>query len=87
MIEAWKERRKRRKYVRAMFKAIEAARRPGRLFRNADRGSVADGLRVIKDFERVNEIKFDPFDSYHVDKISGMATHKNFFRRARQILE
>ncbi len=66
-------------YVRAMMRAIAEARngiyisKPPRTY----------GLRVIKTFEDVNGIKFDPFDDSHVDRIRGMANYEWFFRSVK----
>jgi len=38
------------------------------------------GLRAIKTFEKVNQCKFNPFDSLHVHHIEGMAWYQRSFR-------
>lgn len=68
---------KRYLYVRAMFKSIECARDKKM---HANRMSKTDGLRVIKRFERVNRIAFDPFNATHNDTIYGCANDESFFR-------
>ena len=68
-------------YRKYMFKAIDAARNS--LFEN--RASKTDGLRTIKEFEKVNSIQFDPFNSFHVQTISGLANFTAFFRAAKRL--
>ena len=60
---------KRRKYVRAMLKAIRAARK--NYWMGNDDASMTDGLRVIRRFEKVNGFAFDPFNKGHVDTVRG----------------
>jgi hypothetical protein len=72
----------RERYVKAMLKAIDEARRCG--WYGGVTESKTDGLRVIRRFEKVNSINFDPFDSAHIDMVSGCAEYENFFRKARQ---
>ena len=75
---------KRIRYVRAMMKAIKLSCKDiltGRVT------SKTYGLRCIRTFERVNDVVFDPFDKSHVDCISGMANHEEFFRKAKRILK
>ena len=71
----------RRRYVRAMMRAISLAQ--GSVWSDDVRVSRTHGLRVIRSFERVNKIPFDPFDHSHVHLIEGMGHHEHFFRDAR----
>ena len=73
--------RQRRKYVKAMLKAINKAREP---VWNFDKPvSKTYGLRVIRRFEKVNRTRFDPFDSLHVEMCTGHGNHEQFFRRIK----
>ncbi len=60
----------RRRYVRAMLNAIDKART--NQWDPANPVSKADGLRVIRDFERINQVEFNPFDRQHVERVSGL---------------
>lgn len=71
---------KRWRYVRAMLKSIEYAREKTM---HANRMSKTDGLRVIKRFEKVNGIAFDPFNPMHNNIIYGCANDESFFRAIR----
>lgn len=68
---------KRRK---AMLNAIKLAARETSLFKGT---TLTNGLRCIRTFERVNGIPFDPFDSYHLSVIDGMAVHEAIYRSVR----
>jgi hypothetical protein len=58
------------RYRRAMWHAIqEAAGNERPVWSWANKIHPINGLRAIRDFERVNGIPFDPLDSYHRDKI------------------
>ena len=76
---------KRWRYVRAMMKAIDKARTP--VFICEKQESKTNGLRVIKRFERINGLKFDPFNKDHVGAVYGNASHESFFRKAGFILK
>lgn len=69
-------------YVRAMLKSIEYARAKTM---HVNRMSKTNGLRVIKRFEKVNGIAFDPFNSIHNDIIYGCANDEAFFRGIKLI--
>lgn len=43
--------------------------------------SKAAGLRCIREFERINEVDFDPFDANHRFTISGMAPFGEAIRK------
>jgi hypothetical protein len=73
----------RKRYVRAMLKAINKAREP--IWIDEKWQSKTDGLRVIKRFERVNKTKFDPHSKRHLEMIHGNASHEHFFRKAGYI--
>lgn len=77
--------RSRKKYVKAMLKAIDAARSessgPKRKF------SKTDGLRVIKRFEKVNNIAFDPFNIHHVDIVSGWGWNESMLRSLKKFFK
>lgn len=64
-------------YVRAMMKAIRGACNKTM---HKNQMPLTYGLRVIKRFERINKVKFDPFDSAHCDIIYGCANDEAFFR-------
>lgn len=68
------------RYKRAMFKAINQACESCGMFKQCNK---AGGMRVIKTFERVNKIAFDPFDQYHVSMISGMGPMGSSIRMVR----
>ena len=69
-----------RQYVPAMMRAIKHA--------VGDSGATrADGLRVIRRFEKKNDIKFSPFSDTHLSYISGMACHESFFRAMNLIFK
>jgi len=74
--------RKRKKYVRGMMKAIESARKPKACYVN-NNFSKTDALRVIKRFEKVNKMQFDPYDKRQIACISGKARYESFFRNAK----
>ena len=69
----------RKRYVRAMLKAVDTAREP--VFIGEEWQSKTNGLRAIRRFERVNKTKFDPFDKRHLELIHGCASHESFFRK------
>lgn len=73
---------KRKKFVKAMLKAIDVARDP--VWIGEDRVSRTMGLRVIKRFERVNNCAFDPFNDYHVELVHGHASNELFFKKMKQ---
>jgi len=73
----------RKRYVRAMLKAINKAREP--VWIDEKQQSKTDGLRAIKRFERVNKTKFYPFDKRHIEMIHGNARYEHFFRKAGYI--
>ena len=56
------------RYKRAIFKALDRCREDA-LFGTSTRHQA---LRTIRDFERLNNIEFDPFDEVHVSTIEGM---------------
>lgn len=56
-----------RRRRRAMMSAIDKA---------AGDCSRLAGARVIRDFEHINGLKFDPLDSTHVLMVSGMAKYR-----------
>ena len=73
----------RKKHVKAMMRAIKYATTPA----NKDkRESKTNGLRVIRRFESVNNIKFDPANRSHLDYIYGCAHIEGFLRKAKLIL-
>lgn len=63
---------------REMLAAIRDAAAETALFKGS---SLANGLRCIRTFERVNRRNFDPFDRYHRSIIYGMGHHEQLFRR------
>ena len=63
---------KRRRYRRAMLRMIDQARTCAFTNRKCNRTS---GLRAIRDFERVNDVAFDPFNSLHRSQVSGMGKY------------
>jgi hypothetical protein len=66
MAVGWRRWRRRR----AMWSAIqEAAGNECSTWPWANKIHPINGLRAIRDFERINGIPFDPFDSYHRSKI------------------
>jgi hypothetical protein len=72
------------RYKKAMLKAIDRARQVSNGI-DTKLLTKANGLRVIRRFEDVNSIDFDPFDSTHLRMITGMARHERFFRKAGYI--
>lgn len=73
-----------RQYKKAMLKAIDKARSVYDGI-STHMYSKTDGLRVIRRFEKVNSINFDPLNSTHLRMIQGNARHERFFRMARYI--
>jgi hypothetical protein len=66
-------------YKRAMLNAIRKA---------AGKGcSMTAGLRVIKTFESVNNLRFSSFDSVHLLYVQNMGSHERFFIRSRKLLD
>jgi hypothetical protein len=84
MLKRLRDYLQRRRYVFAMMRAIGKAQYN---VWGGPRSTRTDGLRVIRTFERVNKIPFDPFDHYHVDLIKGWGHHEGFFRAAKRILK
>lgn len=69
-------------YLKAMIKAIDKAR----YCRSNDTYcSKTDGLRVIRRFEAVNSVKFNPFDGDHVALVSGWAWNESFNRAIKKL--
>ncbi len=64
-----------------MLEAIEKARRF--TFKKDEKVSKTFGLRAIKRFEKVNNVIFDPFNQWHVLKITCNGPHERFFRRMK----
>ena len=75
-----------KRYLRAMLRAIDLARKPD-TFWDGKRYSKTYGLRVIKTFERVNGVPFDPFNGEHLSLIEGNAHHEHFFRTGKQLFK
>lgn len=75
----------RRKYIKAMLEAIDDARTS--VWTESHRTTRANGLRAIRTFERVNGIKFDPFNESHRQKTDGSGIHESFFRRAELLFK
>ena len=68
----------RQKYVRAMLKAIDKARQP--TLGDPRTYSRTFGLRVIKRFRKANNhLRFNPFDEFHVETVTGMASNEHLF--------
>ena len=74
--------RARRRYVKAMLKAIKKARH--NCWDEDNPAPMTDGLRVIRTFERVNGIKFDPFDEQHVYMVSSWGWAERSFRSLKR---
>lgn len=70
-------------YARHMLRAIDEARTSYWNMRET-KYSKTDGLRVIRRFEEVNGIKFNPRNNNHVYVISGHASNESFFRKIRK---
>ena len=66
---------RRRKYVRQMMKALRLAQTD---WLTKGRHSKTDALRVIKRFEEVNGIAFDPCNDSHLRMITSRASHEHF---------
>ena len=77
--------RQRRRYVKAMLKAIDKARH--NCWNEDNPAPMTDGLRVIRTFERVNGIKFDPFDEQHVYMVSSWGWAERSFRAIKRDLK
>lgn len=75
-----REKRLRRKYVKAMMFAIKRAQT--NVF-DKEPSSKTDALRAIRRFERVNNIQFNPFNKAHLNTVAGCGTHENFFRKIK----
>jgi len=67
----------RKKYRKAMRNAINIAK--------GEEKSITDALRVIKHFEKVNHIIFDPFNQSHLNRVRNHAADEKFFRNAKRI--
>lgn len=67
----WKE----RKYRREMLRAIREA---------AGDSTMTNGLRVIRRFEEINNVQFDPFNRQHRSIIVNCGVHEEFFRAIRK---
>ena len=76
----------RKRYVRAMMSAIRKAAKTSDWWGGVD-ASKTNGLRVIKTFEKVNGIPFDPFDPAHIRLIEGNGHHEEFFRKMRMLFD
>ncbi len=74
-----------RRYRRAMMRAINKATAP--ISSVAVRVSRSYGLRVIREFEQINDVVFDPFDLIHVDMVHGKAVHLWFSRRTKRLID
>lgn len=74
--------RKRRRYVAEMMQAIDMASTSYFL---GGKSSKTDGLRVIRRFEKINGIAFDPKNSGHLSVVSGNGHNENFFRREKRV--
>ena len=69
-----------KKWRKAMMAAIRRSARETSLFAGT---TLTNGLRCIRTFERVNNVAFDPFDSYHCSIVDGMAVHEAIHRKLR----
>lgn len=67
---------------KAMLDAIRRAARETALFKGT---TLANGLRCIRTFERVNGIAFDPFNPRHCEMVDGMGVFEAIYRRVRLI--
>ena len=74
-----------KRYTYAMIKAIDKARQP--VWIGEKWQSKADGLRVIRRFERVNKTAFNPFSEEHIELIAGNASHEAFFRKVGYVFD
>ena len=72
---------KRAKYRRAMLAAIDAAAGRPDPWPYVNSCTRLEGLRTIRHFEAVNGVTFDPFDAYHVRRVSGMARFGAIIRK------
>lgn len=68
-------------YVSGMMKAIKQAQY--NVWNKDKPASKTNGLRVIRRFEKINQIEFDPYDNFHVKTISGHGTDEAHFRRVK----
>lgn len=73
----------RRIFVRYMIKAIDVARSESFA---SPKSTMTNGLRVIRRFEKVNGIEFNPRDSLHISFVRRMGCHEDFFRTAKRVL-
>lgn len=74
-----------KKYTYAMMNAIDLARKPTKfeLQFSGSMQSRTNGLRVIRRFEKVNKIPFNPLNDRHLKLVEGNAGHEAFFRSFR----
>lgn len=77
-----------KKYIQAMLKAVDIAAfgfggKSGSMYLNHPPRT--SGLRTIKDFEKINGVAFDPFNSTHLLHVAGMGRHSDLFRRLKRI--
>lgn len=71
------------KYRYAMLKAIDEARRPGIFEKEWE--SKTNGLLAIREFERINKLKFNPFLQSHVKSIASMAKMGVLIRKIKRL--
>lgn len=67
---------------REILSAIRAAAKESVLFKGS---SLTDGLRAIREFERINGCEFDAGDDYHRSLVAGMGCHMAIKRRVDRI--
>ena len=69
-------------FRKSMLRAIDKCRQGYGSMKTTTRQA---GLRCIREFERINGITFDPFNSGHVDTVKGMGPFSVTFYRIRKI--
>ena len=83
MYKKFLQRYKKYKRLKAMMHAIELAQTS--VYDFDKKSSKADGLRVIRRFERLNNITFGPFNNDHLELINGGGIHEEFFRNVKRV--
>lgn len=81
-LREWREARRlrteRARYSKAMFVALDRIRVCSISGHEVSR---LWATRVIRDFQRINGVKFDPFNEYHCNIVGSWGPHRKFMSR------
>lgn len=72
----------RRRYVKAMLAALDRCRNGLGMMKDTTRSRA---LYCIREFEQINGVTFDPFNSYHCQVIAGMGPFSATFWRVKRL--